>query len=61
MTYMYQVLSAFVKRDHGIKSFCVTIVYLQTMKGFHVEDSALATTVAVEFSTGTAGSGLLKK
>lgn len=61
MTYMYQVSSAFVQWDHDIKSFCVTIVYLQTMKGFHVEDTALVITVAAVCMTVTACSGLLKK
>lgn len=56
---MYQVISVFVEWDHGIKSFYVTIVYLQTMRGFHVKDGALVTSVAVGFSTDS--SGLLKK
>lgn len=61
MTYTYQVISVFVQWDHGLKSLRVTIVYLQTMEGFHVEDVALIASVAAELSCGSAGSGLLKK
>lgn len=61
MTYMYQVVNVFVQWAHGMKSFCVAIVYLQTMKGFHVDAVALIAAVIAEFSTGSAGSGLLKK
>lgn len=50
---MYHFLSAFAQWDQDIKSFCVTLVYLQTMKGFHVKDSAVVAT--------SARSGLLKK
>ena len=61
MTYKYQVISAFVHWDHGTKSFCVAIVYLQTMRGFHVEVVGLTTCVEAEVSTGTTDSGVLKK
>lgn len=60
MSYMYQAFGGFVQRDHGIKSSCVC-VYLQTVKGFHVEDGALIPFVAATLSTGSTGSGLLKK
>lgn len=54
---MYPVIGVFAQWDHGIKSFWVTIVYLQTMRGFHVED--LVTFVAAEMSASF--SGTLKK
>lgn len=59
MTYTYQVISVCVQWDHGFKSFCVTIVYLQTMRGFHVEDGALV--ICTEGAEGAGSSGLLKK
>lgn len=66
MTYMYQVIWIFAQKDYDTKGFCVTIVYLQTMKGFHVECVAAAcvvliTSAAGACSTGISVSGLLKK
>lgn len=44
------------------KQWCVTIVYLQTMKNVHVETvNVLVTSVLTGGSTAASGSGLLKK
>ena len=58
---MYQAISVFAQWAHGYQSFCVTIVYLQTRKDFHVEDVALITCVEAGLSKDSAGSGALKK
>lgn len=45
---------------NGLKGFCVTIVYLQTMTDFHVEASTLVPSFS-EMTTFPSCSGLLKK